>query len=319
MKMYSQKLFALLWALCLTLSMWAQAPVPVKTTYPYATQGGTTLSLDRYQAAVAQGTLHPCLIFVFGGGFSTGTRDNATYLPFFNYLASQGIEVVSIDYRLGMKEGVKGNNPAGAASQLITSVNMAVEDLCRATGYVLQHAAEWGVDTAQVITCGSSAGAVTVLQTLNALCNGQEVAALLPAGFHYAGVISFAGAIFSTKGGPQWAQKPSPILLYHGESDSNVPYDKLELGNYGVYGSRSIAAQLKEMEVPYTFYSVKNEDHSLATSPMNDNREEIMAFIRHTVQGKEKKSVAVEVIPYGKAEQKTHFTVEDYIQKNYMR
>ncbi len=45
--------------------------------------------------------------FCFGGGFKEGERDAKIYSSFFNYFASKGFTVASIDYRLGMK-GAKG-------------------------------------------------------------------------------------------------------------------------------------------------------------------------------------------------------------------
>jgi carboxylesterase type B len=43
------------------------------------------------------------MIFVFGGGFVRGSRDHEGYLPYFKFLNDNGFDVVSIDYRLGLK------------------------------------------------------------------------------------------------------------------------------------------------------------------------------------------------------------------------
>ena len=78
-----------------------------KYTDLYAVKGTDSLFLDRYTAvSVEQDDARPCLVFVFGGGFIAGERDAERYLPFFHYMVNQGYDVVSIDYRLGLKQVV---------------------------------------------------------------------------------------------------------------------------------------------------------------------------------------------------------------------
>ncbi|MDR1524506.1 MAG: alpha/beta hydrolase, partial [Tannerella sp.] len=52
--------------------------------------------------------------------------------------------------------------PKRIVSVMDSSIHMAVEDLFDATGYVITHAAEWQIDPGKIISCGSSAGAITV-------------------------------------------------------------------------------------------------------------------------------------------------------------
>src|SRR5690554_7751453 len=60
--------------------------------------------MDIYQSDSLALLPRPCIVFVFGGGFKEGTRDYEKYSNFFNYFANKGFVVVSIDYRLGMKD-----------------------------------------------------------------------------------------------------------------------------------------------------------------------------------------------------------------------
>ena len=72
-------------------------------TFVYSVKGGDSLRLDRYTDTPAAeiDAKKPCMIFVFGGAFISGTRDAESYRPFFEYMArEQGYTVVSIDYRL---------------------------------------------------------------------------------------------------------------------------------------------------------------------------------------------------------------------------
>ncbi len=87
------------------------------------------------------------MIFVFGGAFISGTRDAESYRPFFEYMArEQGYTVVSIDYRLGLKEPLAAGklSPETFPQLLPQTVLMAVEDLYDATSFVAGKSAEWG-------------------------------------------------------------------------------------------------------------------------------------------------------------------------------
>ena len=68
-------------------------------TFVYSVKGGDSLRLDRYTDTPAAeiDAKKPCMIFVFGGAFISGTRDAESYRPFFEYMArEQGYTVVSI-------------------------------------------------------------------------------------------------------------------------------------------------------------------------------------------------------------------------------
>lgn len=214
-----------------------------------------SLFLDRYYipAQTAEDSsamnLRPCMIFVFGGGFSHGARDREKYLDYFNYLASQGYNVVSIDYRLGLQAPFekKSNKIAFAkyaVNRFVSSVDMAVEDLYNATKYVLSKSAEWGIDPSQIFISGSSAGAITVLQAEYELCAGR--CKILPEDFDYRGAIAFSGAIVLRKGKLDWGRRPCPVFFFHGDGDSNVPFGKVSTPWCSLNGSSRIVASLDD-------------------------------------------------------------------------
>lgn len=187
-----------------------------KQTFVYAVKQTDTLRLDRYVALTPDSRTKPCLMFVFGGGFVGGRRDNASFLSYFEYYARKGYVVVSIDYRLGMKKAMQ----AGTLSEetfpeaWITTLAMATGDLYDATAYVCDHASAWSVDKTRIVASGSSAGAITVLMGEYGICNGHPLARQkLPQDFNYAGVISYAGAIFDTQEELRWAKTPAPMML----------------------------------------------------------------------------------------------------------
>ena len=311
-----KKILLLFVALLGSTMLFAEGRV-VRDTFHYATHDGQELYLDRYMTEVAGEELRPVMIFAFGGGFVGGERDREYYADYFRRLAEAGIVAVSIDYRLGLKSIPEGIGLIDMIGMLKNAVNIAVEDMYAATCYVLDNQKEWCIDPEKIMMSGSSAGAITALQAEWNRCNGTELAAVLPEGFRYAAVVSCAGAIFTTKGKPKFESEPAPMLLFHGSSDSNVPYNKASVMGVGFYGSEYVARQLEKLDAPYYFYAVEYADHSLAVTPLQDKCDLILQFIEdYVVRGVRAKTTTTQR-SCNAEKRPTHFSVKDYLSSNY--
>lgn len=311
-----KKILLLFVALLGSTMLFAEGRV-VRDTFHYATHDGQELYLDRYMTEVAGEELRPVMIFAFGGGFVGGERDREYYADYFRRLAEAGIVAVSIDYRLGLKSIPEGIGLIDMIGMLKNAVNIAVEDMYAATCYVLDNQKEWCIDPEKIMMSGSSAGAITALQAEWNRCNGTELAAVLPEGFKYAAVVSCAGAIFTTKGKPKFEAEPAPMLLFHGSSDSNVPYNKASVMGVGFYGSEYVARQLEKLDAPYYFYAAEYADHSLAVTPLQDKCDLILQFIEdYVVRGVRAKTTTTQR-SCNAEKRPTHFSVKDYLSSNY--
>lgn len=288
-------------------------------TFHYATHNGEELYLDRYMLDAEADAPRPCMIFAFGGGFVKGVRNHEYYSIFFDRLAREGIVVVSIDYRLGLRNLNADGGMVAMIGIFDNAVNMAVEDMYCATNFVIANSDEWAVDTTKIMLSGSSAGAITAVQAEWMRCNGAWRAKVLPEGFRYAGVVSCAGAIFSTDGKPKFASQPAPMLLFHGTSDRNVPYDHASMFGVGFYGSAYIVKQLARLDSPYWFYSAEYMDHRMAGIPFIYECDIIMQFIRDFVIRGEALQIHTDLVFLNGDKQLTRFKVMDYIKANYMR
>lgn len=290
-----------------------------KTTFAYAVHDADTLRLDRYAALTPDSRLKPCLVFLFGGGFMTGTRDNRRFQPFFDYYARRGFVVVSIDYRLGMKRAKAAGllDEAHFTQALESTLSMATEDLYDATAYICGHMPD--VDLARIVTCGSSAGAITVLMGEYGICNAHPMAAeKLKQDFNYAGVIAFAGAICDMQGELRWTTRnPAPMMLFHGDADRNVPYGVVGVDGVYLFGSKHIADDLTRRKIPHWFYSVANTNHSMAWRPMTENRNEIDSFLEKLVFKRQPLVIDTYVTPLDVPEVPKDFDISDYIDANY--
>jgi len=85
----------------------------------------------------------PLVLFVHGGGWKRGSKDNATGRALPGHLTAQGYAFASIDYRLV---------PAA-------SVEQQAADVAAALAYLLERADSLGIDRSRVVLTGHSAGA----------------------------------------------------------------------------------------------------------------------------------------------------------------
>ena len=104
------KKFTLILSLLMLAATSAMAKLPEKKTHLFAVKGADSLYLDHYVADVEG--LRPCVIYIFGGGFVNGQRYADWYDTYFEMLLNEGYDVVSIDYRRGLRELItKGQSP----------------------------------------------------------------------------------------------------------------------------------------------------------------------------------------------------------------
>lgn len=263
-----------------------KAGITPSATYKFAQKDTSALYLDFYTASAGSQTMlegkhKPTVIFIFGGGFKGGSRDASRYKPWFRKLTDNGYPVVSIDYRLGLK----GRNVKGIRSvQAIDSaIHLGVEDLFSATIFLIDNSKKLGIDPGNMVVSGSSAGAIISMQAEYEICNSSAEAKVLPEGFNYAGVMSFAGAILSHKGKPDYKDmEPCPTLMLHGTKDKIVTYKRIRFFNLGFFGSCKITERFADKGYNYNTLRYVGHGHDIAER-MNDTFPEQMRFLETNV------------------------------------
>lgn len=113
------------------------------------------LDMDVYypQEPVSQAK-RPLLLLIHGGAFYNGDKQAIGYPEMGHYFAERGYVVASINYRLGFMPLAADVDRAGYR---------AVQDAHAAVSYLINHADEYGIDTAHIFAAGTSAGAITAL------------------------------------------------------------------------------------------------------------------------------------------------------------
>lgn len=285
-----------------------------KTTFTYSVS--PELKLDRYETASDSSRgRRPAIIFAFGGGFTHGTRDDARYLDYFNFMARQGYVVVSIDYRTTLA-GFNPSTPKALnrfGEALVLAIKTATADYLTATAFVIAHSDEWNINPAMIIASGSSAGAITALQAEYTLVTDRPAA--FPPQFNYAAAVTFAGAILS-QGAPTIADNLCPVMLFQGDADRQVPYNSLVLGPIGLYGSEFIATAVRNGGGAGAFWTELGAGHEIALSPMENNLYDIAGFLDHVLSGSRKEFSWTTVTVPGRGAYQKDFSIKDYIKAN---
>lgn len=115
--------------------------------------------LDVHRPADAAGRL-PTIVWVHGGGWVGGDKEDVG--PYLKILAAQGYTVVGLNYSLAPED--RYPTPTRQANQ--------------AVGWVLDHAAELGVDEDEVVLAGDSAGAQIAAQVATIATSSEYARAM---------------------------------------------------------------------------------------------------------------------------------------------
>lgn len=166
-----------------------------------------TLRLDIYEPTGDTITQRPAIVWVHGGGFSSGSKTSPEIVDEATTFARKGFFNASISYRL--EPG--GCSASAPSSTCVIAIQEAREDAQTAVRFLRTNAATYGIDTTRIAIAGTSAGAITALNV--GFTSDDPTAAVGAA-------VSLSGAhITSTIDAGD-----APSLLFHGTADFVVPY-----------------------------------------------------------------------------------------------
>ena len=267
------------------------------TTLKYADRDTCSLYMDIYEpdaemSVSKDGKQRPTIIHIFGGGFKEGSREEVWLRPWFREMNAKGYRMITIDYRLGLKN-VFGISISEFARRLKNAIDIAVEDLFSATVYLIENGKSLGINPDNLILSGSSAGAITAQQAELEICNRSLMTSVLPSGFNYKGIMAFAGAVIAD-GALCYAEMPCPIMMFHGSEDELVPYDIIKSETASFFGPCQIQKSLNDAGTSCRFYRFPGINHAVAGyMPQTVNKQ--VDFIEQNVMRGSKESVDAEI------------------------
>tara|TARA_R110002094_G_scaffold85106_1_gene89354 strand:+ start:12 stop:500 length:489 start_codon:yes stop_codon:yes gene_type:complete len=143
--------------------MWSQN----KATYTYAIKGSDSLKMDIYTPKnIKTNDSLPVVLWMHGGGFSSGKKDNPDEVKMMKYLTKNGYIGISISYRLLLKNFETGFGCDCPKTFKLDIFRQAAIDYLDAAKYVVDNKEKFQIDPTRIIAGGSSAGAEGVLNAV---------------------------------------------------------------------------------------------------------------------------------------------------------
>jgi acetyl esterase/lipase len=203
------------------------------------------LKLDLYQPTGDTATKRPALVWVHGGGFTSGDKSSGRGKA--TFFAQLGYVAVSINYRLLSPDGCGGNpNPTPLCEHAALE---AQHDAQAAVRWLRANAATYKIDTDRIAMAGGSAGAVT---SVLAATHSED-----PGTSGNPGFPSDIRAAVSVSGGMPTNDLidagDSPTLFIHGTEDRVVPFE----------WAVANAAKLQELGVFTVLEPIEGAGHGL--------------------------------------------------------
>ena len=183
---------------------------------PSQTGQTVALKLDLYQPAGDAQTKRPVLVWVHGGGFSSGDKASGIAPDIGNTFAKLGYVVASINYRL-ISPGCTGSSIRPAC---VTAAIDAQHDAQAAVRWLRANAATYRLDGTRIGIGGESAGAITaVLVGVHSEDPGTSGNPGFPS--TVGGFVSISGGL---PNGVFAGAGDAPGVLFHGTADAIVPF-----------------------------------------------------------------------------------------------
>jgi len=258
-------------------------------TLTYFENDTISLELDLFLPPIKDSAKTPLVIYVHGGGFSTGSKKGGHLLA--KHLVENNIACASIDYTLYMENKDFGCN--GILAEKIKAIQIAANQLWHATAFLIEQQDQFHIDAKNIFIAGSSAGAETVLHA--AFWDRKQMQLFEPKlapDFLYKGVISGAGAIMDLN--LITTQNHIPLFVFHGDKDPLVPYgvaahhycNPNAPGWLMFFGSHAIANHIQELGGTSRLMTYVGGNHSIAGEHFYKKQEAVVNFIANVLDDK---------------------------------
>ena len=248
--------------------------------------GQADLLLDLYQPTAQSTAARPVVVLIHGGGFTMQSRKDDNIRRIAEGLATDGIVVASIDYRLQGQQPEPSTRVQSLRGFLGTldiepAMVAAVEDTLTAIDYLHSHAAELHIDAGRLGLVGSSAGAITA----------DHVAYILDEHGIVAPTVRFVGSLWGgifipspdSNGEPaanQLSAGEAALFAVHGDADPTISvaledelvaranalgiateYHRIPSGGHGYSGTRFFTEKVDGDQTPYDRLLAFARDH----------------------------------------------------------
>ncbi|RXP44596.1 alpha/beta hydrolase [Lutibacter sp. HS1-25] len=234
----------------------------------------------------------PAYMFIHGGGFAGGSKQQAQIKNLAKYYTSRGWVFISIDYRLKNNNGTvpqlwenySTKVPKDKVSQFL-SIYPAIRDAKAALRYIVANAHTYSINTNYITVGGGSAGAITAI-TLG-ISNQEDfrdeidtsqdptlASTNLEQSYQIRTIIDLWGskialnALEEILGYHRFDTNDPSLFIAHGTEDTVVPYSNAE----------ELKSIYKTNGVPFAYYALEGKKHGAWDATVNNKKLEELAF-----------------------------------------
>lgn len=232
------------------------------------------LYMDMY-SPVGLEVASPVLYLFHGGGFVSGSKNDARLIAEAKYFAGCGYTVFVCDYRLGWK--LTYNDTARAIQNSHVAYYRGVADGFTAIRYGKYYADILNLDTSNFFIAGTSAGGLISVGVGYLDQNEVESFYATPIkssgnnltkyeSTEIKGVISYWGGMFDTT---IFVNETTPNICFHGALDEVVYYNEGRYkGVIPIYGGYKVNKLSDENNIPSILHTFPNAHHGVSTTSL---------------------------------------------------
>lgn len=191
------------------------------------------LKLDLYEPAGDTAAARPVFVFLFGGGFVAGNKEQEPR-AYCELMARRGYVAAAISYRINQGNIATDGIPA------------AVSDTRQALRWLNAQAAARRLDSSRLVLGGSSAGAISSL--FAAYTELEKSAADAPVTISL--VMDLWGGLYTQVS--EMAAGEPPLIIIHGTADTVVPYAEAE----------KLRDRAQAVGIPHAFHPLAGKGHA---------------------------------------------------------
>ncbi len=234
----------------------------------------------------------PAYMFIHGGGFAGGSKQQERIINLANYYTSRGWVFISIDYRLKKNKGTvpqewknySTNVPKDKARQFL-AIYPAIRDAKAALRWVVANADTYNINTNFITVGGGSAGAITAIALgvsnpedyRDEMDTNQDptlTSTNLEQTYQIRSIIDLWGskialnALEEIFGHQRFDSNDPSLFIAHGTEDPTVPFRNAE----------DLKTIYEANGVPLAYYPLAGKKHGAWDATIDNRRLEELAF-----------------------------------------
>ena len=233
----------------------------------------------------------PAYLFIHGGGFIGGSKQQSNIVDLANYYTSRGWVFISVDYRLRddfgtvPQEWLDYSTTLGDQADQFIAIYPAQRDAKAALRWLVANADTYNINTDYITVGGGSAGAITAItlgisnqedfrDELNNTQDPTITSTNLDQTYQIKTIVDLWGSkvaldgLNEIYGHQRFDQNDPPLFIAHGTEDATVLFSN----------AQDLKAVYDSIGIPLAYYPLEGRGHGAWNATVDGKRLEDLAF-----------------------------------------